>query len=137
MAIKLLGLLLLFIGCKATDSQVVNEKNLEVYYTKVLGNKKSKQPFVLFEVVVKESLSEAIAFKSLVFNDEVLELSQIKNNQVVAYWYETDNKQLSKQKFNYVYVNYKEGSAVKKIKLKLQLQKPLFEPMLLKTITNE
>mgnify|MGYP005844586623 FL=1 len=137
MAIRLLGLLLLFVGCKATDSQVVNEKNLEVYYTKVLGNKKNKQPFVLFEVIVKESIPKAIEFKSLIFNDEELELSQIKNNQVVAYWYETEIKKLSKQKFNFVYVNYKEGTTLKKIKLKLQLQKSLFEPMMLKTMTNE
>jgi len=137
MAIRLFGLLLLFVACKATDSQVVNEKNLEVYYTKVLGNKKNKQPFVLFEVLIKESIPKEIEFKSLIFNDEELELSRIKNNQVVAYWYESETKKLSKQKFNFVYVTYKEGMTVKKIKVDLQPQKPLFEPMAPKTKTNE
>lgn len=137
MAIRFIGLLLLFVACKATDSQVVNEKNLEVYYTKVLGNKKNKQPFVLFEVIIKESIPKNIEFKSLVFNEEELELSQIKNNEVVAYWYESETKKLSKQKFNFVYITYKEGMNVKKIKLQLKPQKPIFEPMAPKTKTNE
>jgi hypothetical protein len=129
--------MLLFVACKAKDSQVVNEKNLEVYYTKVLGNKKNKQPFVLFEVIIKESIPKNIEFISLIFNEEVLEISQIKNNQVVAYWYESENKKVSNQKFNFVYVTYKEGITIKKIKLPLQPQKPIFEPMAPKTKKNE
>lgn len=137
MAVRLFSLFLLFVACKATDSQVVSEKNLEVYYTKVLGNKKSNQPFVLFEVMIKESIPKNIEFKSLFFNDEELELSQIKNNQVVAYWYESETKKLSKQKFNIVYIKYKEGISEKKIKLELKPQKPIFEPMAPKKKTNE
>jgi hypothetical protein len=137
MVLRFFGLLFLFCACKATDSQIVNNQNCEVYFTKVLGNKKNKKPFVMFEVIFKESFPKEIEFISLTFNEEDLELSQIKNNQMVAYWYESEPKLINKQDFNTVFVNFREGLKVKKLKLSLKPQKPLFEPMAPNSRKNE